>query len=87
MHRLRTAEGKDGNPLNEVRVLCQSILETGNVMAPDKTIKLVPSKSVLGTEYGDEIRLSEAGFVRLSQAFFGEIEAKFSSQRTAVAIG
>src|SRR6476620_6177734 len=39
MHRLRTVEGKDGNPLNEVRVLTTSLVENGGTMTPDKTIK------------------------------------------------
>ena len=83
MHRLRVVEGKDGNALNEVRVLAQSILEHGNVMTADKTIRLIAAKSVLGIEFGDEVRLSEAGFVRLSKAFFDEIEARFSAAAPA----
>jgi len=31
-HRQRTMELKDGNPLNEVRVLCNSILENDGIM-------------------------------------------------------
>jgi hypothetical protein len=77
-HRLRTIEGKDGNPMNEVRVLCQSILENNSVMAADKTIKMKPEKSVLKLEVGDEINVTEADFVRLADAYFNEIEAKFS---------
>jgi hypothetical protein len=46
-HRSRTTEGKDGNPLNEVRVLCNSILENKSVLRADKSIKLKPETSVL----------------------------------------
>lgn len=48
VHRLRVVEGKDGNALNDVRVLCESMLLHGNVMTPEKTIKLAPDRSVLG---------------------------------------
>lgn len=78
VHRLRTVEGKDGNPLNEVRVLVNSLLEHGGELAPDKAIKLVAAKSVVGLEYGAKVALTHEAFGRLSDAFFAEIEAKFS---------
>jgi hypothetical protein len=78
MHRLRTKELKDGNPLNEVRVLCTSIMTNQGVMVADKTIKMKPDQSVLGYEVGDRIALTEKDFSRLSKAFFAEIETKFA---------
>ncbi len=77
VHRLRAIEKKDGNPLNEVRVLCNSIMQSGSTLAPDTTIKLNPAKSVLKLEIGDDIRLSGDDFARLSTAFFAELERKF----------
>ena len=77
VHRLRTIEGKDGNALNEVRVLCNSILLNNGVMSVDSSIKLSPDKSVLKYQVGDEIRLNEADFSLLSSAFFAEIERKY----------
>jgi len=77
-HRLRTVEGKDGNPLNEVRVLCASILENDGVMGSDKTIKMKPENTVLQLAVGDKINVTEADFVRLADAYFAEIESKFS---------
>ena len=77
VHRLRTKEGKDGNPLNEVRMLCTSILQNGNVLAADKTIKYRAEQSVLKLELGDEIRLDLARFTLLCHAYFAEIELKF----------
>ncbi len=42
VHRSRTLELKDGNPLNEVRMICNSILQNDDVMSADKTIKFNP---------------------------------------------
>lgn len=36
------------------------------------------SKSILGYHVGDEIRVTEAEFVRLSDAFFSEMEKKYT---------
>ena len=87
VHRLRGIEGKDGNPLNEVRVLCDSVLLNQGKLQVDKLpgwpnsagagIKLPPEKSLLKLKVGDEVKLTEADFVRLSKAFFAEIEKKY----------
>jgi hypothetical protein len=77
VHRLRGKEGKDGNPLNEVRVLASSLLEHGGVYTPQKSIRHKPESSVLGHAAGDRIALDAADFERLADAFFGELEAKF----------
>ena len=77
VHRLRGQEGKDGNPLNEVRILCNSIMNNQGVMGEDSTIRFVPDKSVLKYCVGDEIKLNAANFAGLANAFFAEIERKF----------
>jgi hypothetical protein len=80
--RSRTAEGANGNPLNEVRVLCSSIMTNRGVLKMDPQIELTPGTSVLGFAAGDQIHLTVRDFARLSFAFFAAIEAKFT---TAVA--
>ena len=77
VHRLRTVEGKDGNPLNEVRLLSDSMMNNNNKMGGDKTIKYEPASSVLKYQVGDEIKLNESDFLLLYKAFFAEIESKF----------
>ena len=77
VHRLRGVEGKDGNALNEVRVLCASMTSSGGRLAADTQIKLTPETSVLGLAVGDEIRLAAKDFAALSEAFFAEIEKRF----------
>ncbi len=76
-HRLRGKEGKDGNPLNEVRVLCSSMLHNESVFTPDKGIKLRPDASILGHDAGDAVSVRGADFARLSDAFFAELELRF----------
>jgi hypothetical protein len=78
--RLRGREGKDGNPLNEVRVLVSSLLLNGGVLTQDKTIRLRPEGSVLGLATGDPVRLGQRDFVRLSEAFFAELEIRFAAE-------
>jgi hypothetical protein len=94
VHRLRAVEGKDGNPLIEVRVLCNSILlNEGKLqvetppewpMSAGRSLKLPPEKSVLKLKVGDVVKLSEAEFVRLSKAFFTALEEKFLKSRATI---
>jgi hypothetical protein len=88
VHRLSGVEGKDGNPLNEVRVLCHSLLLNQGKVQVEKlpawpnsavaSLKLPPESSLLKLKKGDEVKVSEADFERLSDAFFAELEKKFS---------
>jgi hypothetical protein len=74
VHRSRTMEKKDGNPMNEVRLLSQSLMTNSSKLIADKSIKLNPAASILKVQAGDDIKLSEADFVRLAEAYFAEIE-------------
>lgn len=78
VHRARGLEGKDGNPLNEVRILCNSIMNNGGRLAADSTIKYDSVNSVLKLKTGDKIKVNLAGFTKLAKAFFNEIELRFS---------
>ena len=77
VHRLRGQEGKDGNPLNEVRMIVASVLEFGGVMTLDKTIKWKPEASVTGLKNGDKIALDRKQVGKLVDAFFEELAKKY----------
>lgn len=78
VHRTRAREGKDCSPLNEVRMLCESVLKSSGKLTANSSIKYDPTKTVLGLRIGDDIQVSEADFERLALAFFAEIETKFA---------
>ena len=78
-NRLRTLELKDGNPANEVRMLCNSIMHNHHKLLKDSQIKLDPANSVLGLKVGDDIRLTGPDFKRLADAFFNEISVKYGA--------
>lgn len=77
VHRLRVVTGKDSNPLNEVELLADSLMNNGGMLRGNNVIKLVPEQTVGKLKVGDRIALSAAQFEQLSQAFLAEIEAKF----------
>ena len=79
VHRLRGVEGKDGNALNEVRVLARSLMENGGTVVEDTQIALDPERSVLGLRVGEPVRLTLQQYTRLSDAFFRELERRFSA--------
>lgn len=77
VHRLRMVTAKDGNPLNEVELMCDSLINNDGVLRGSNVIKLVPDQSVLKLEIGERIKLRAAQFEHLSKAFFDEIRSKF----------
>jgi Cu/Ag efflux protein CusF len=76
VHRIRPVTGKDGNPLNEVELMTESLLDDG-VFRANKVIKLHPDESVAKIKFGDKIAMNVAQFERLAKAFFAEVEARF----------
>jgi hypothetical protein len=79
VHRLSGPdyEGKDGNPLNELRIIVDSLISHDGKMRADNKIKLPPDSSIVGLDVGDTIKLTEDDFKRLSKAFFDELEQRF----------
>jgi hypothetical protein len=77
VHRIRMVTGKDGNPLNEVELMSDSLMNNDGVLRGNNVIKLIPDQSVLKLDIGDRISLSAGQFERLSKAFLAEIEARF----------
>jgi len=77
VHRMRGNEGKDGNPLNEVRLLAESILGNDGVLEVTGGIKLRPEASVSGLAAGEPIVLDEARLRALGTAYFAEIRTRF----------
>ena len=77
VHRLRGVEGRDGNVLNEVRLLALGVTANGGYFPSDGVIKWKPEASVTGYRAGDRIRLSEAVFSRLVSVFLDGIAARF----------
>jgi hypothetical protein len=78
VHRARAAEGKDGNPINEVRVIVESLIDHGGAMTPITAIKMKPERTVLKIAYGDEVKLTQAGFTALAAGFLAEVEARYA---------
>jgi hypothetical protein len=79
VHRLRKDEGKDGNPVNEVRLLALALLTNEGRMLDGKSLKLNPKTSILGYAEGDAIVLTESDFTRLAEAFFPALTARFAA--------
>jgi hypothetical protein len=77
VHRLRTVAGNDGNPLNEVKMICDSLLNNSGIFRGGSVTKYIPGKSVVKLNIGDSIHLTGDQFERLSAAFFAELERKF----------
>ena len=76
VHRIRKMTGKDTNPLSEVEMLVESLLDNDGVLREIKVIRYDPDKSVLGLQIGDRIALTADDFEELSAAFLKDVEQK-----------
>lgn len=77
VHRLRMVTGKDGTPLNEVEMICDSLINNNWILGDSNVIKYIPDQSAVKLKVGDKIHLTADEFERLSAAFFAELERKF----------
>jgi hypothetical protein len=68
---------KDGNPLNEVEMLADPLMNNNGISRGSNVITLVPEQSVLELHIGDPIRLDAERFERLSAAFLADLEGTF----------
>ena len=78
VHRLHGVEGKNGNPMNEVRLLALSVTANGSYFPSDHSIQWWPEASITGYRAGERIRLSEAVFSRLAQAYLDAVSVGFA---------
>ena len=77
VHRIRAAAGKDGNPINELELVADSLMNNAGTFRGNNVIKYVPESSVLKLTVGDTIKLSLDDFERLADSFFDEMKRKF----------
>jgi hypothetical protein len=77
VHRVRMVTGKDSNPLNEVELLTESLMNNDGVFSVGNVLKYTPADSVLKLDVDDRIRLSADQFEHLAAAFFADLERKF----------
>jgi hypothetical protein len=77
VHRVRNVSGKDGNPLNEVELMTESLMNNGGVMQGNNVIRLVPEQSIVKAKFGEAITLTAPQFEKLAKAYFAEVEARF----------
>ena len=77
VHRIRMVTGKDGNPINELELIVDSLMSSAGTFRDNNVIKYVPESSVLKLKVGDPIKLSLDDFERLTDAFFDELKRRF----------
>jgi hypothetical protein len=76
VHRVRNVTGKDGNPLNEVELMTESLMNHDGVLQASTVIKLDPETSVVKLAPGDRISLTAADVDRLATAYLDEIDRR-----------
>jgi hypothetical protein len=78
VHRIRSATGKDTNPLTEVELLAESIMSPAGTLRLGGVIKYDPHQSVLGYAAGSRVALTADQFERLAVAFLVALEDKLA---------
>jgi hypothetical protein len=77
--RPRNGDGMDGDPLDEVGLLCASLTANGGVLARDPAIAYEPSRAVLRLDVGERIALNADDFEAIAAAFLDAIEQRLAA--------
>jgi hypothetical protein len=77
VHRLRTVTGKDGNPLNEVELLTESLMNNDGLLRTGNVVKYRADDAVLKVAVDGRIEPSIDDFAALTDAFLDELERRF----------
>ena len=77
-HRELALEGDDGNPMNEVRVIADSIVDNDAVLRVAGPITWVAERTVLRLAVGDDVEVTANGFERLAAAYIAAIESTYA---------
>jgi len=77
VHRIRAASGKDTNPVTELELVVESLLDHDGMLTPNKVIKYQPERSVLGLAPGERIAPDADAVERLAEAFLAELTVRF----------
>ena len=75
--RERDLEGEDGNPMNEVRVVADSVVGNAGVLRVDGPIRWTPERTVLRLAVGDDVEVTANGYERLAAAYLAGIELTY----------
>ncbi|HET6968066.1 MAG TPA: hypothetical protein VFI44_07305, partial [Ornithinibacter sp.] len=77
VHRVPEMEGEDGNPMNEVRVLADSLIANDGVVRVRGPIRWEPERTVLRLAVGDDVVVTADTYERLVAAYLGAISDTF----------
>jgi anthranilate phosphoribosyltransferase len=77
VHRVRLVTGRDNNALNEVELICESLMNNGGVFSAGTVVKYNADQAVVKLKPGDKIVLGFGQFDKLAEAFFAELERRF----------
>ena len=79
VHRVRMVTGTEATALNELELICDSLLSGDGVFRLGTVVKYAPETSIVGLEEGAHVRLTADQFERLADAVFAELDAKFAA--------
>lgn len=77
--RDRTAVGTDSNPLNELEMICDSLMNNDGVFRAGTESAYSAENSTVNLTPGDQIVLDVDKFTQLSAAFFVELDERLAA--------
>lgn len=73
--RKRDPESTGVGPLDEVRVIADSVIRNGGTLRVDGSVPWVPERTALRLEVGQEVEVTANGYERLAAAYLAALDA------------